>query len=515
MAVLDVERGAVVIRIVYDGPPEAGKTTSLRALSASLARPMTTPAQSGDRTLFFDWVEYTGGLFEGHQIHCQIVTVPGQTVLAHRRHALLESADVVVFVSDSAPGVLDTTTTYLAEMRETLDRLPGPRVGVILQANKRDRADAVDIGALRAAAPDMAVLESVATEGRGVREAFVFAVRLALDRVRELLRERALRLGTPEIQSSADLLAQLARRESERTVQVSHDDAEESLAGALLKKVLDADAAIAVASSIPLAPAPAPAAANASMVPLPPDVAVPTGMIWPPVDGRVALLEACTIPFTPRKAAHGDWIGEVPGWRFHSPSQASYANPELGRRALVEWARLHAGGQRWLSGPRVLVLAAAGDGTWRLWQIVKTEESLRDGIVAKLDDGTAEGLLRRLLDSGRLLLAAAESLAMIPCRLPLRIDTIGAPHGNPIYVGFLPDPFLVRPGLPMQPEHRLGLLRRELGTLASSELRAFRKDSFPPLLSITRPNDPPAVIEAIADVLRDAGLVEHAGTTVG
>ncbi len=513
MAVLDVERGAVVIRIVYDGPPEAGKTTSLRALSASLARPMTTPAQSGDRTLFFDWVEYTGGLFEGHQIHCQIVTVPGQTVLAHRRHALLETADVVVFVSDSAPGALETTTAYLAEMRETLDRLPGPRVGVILQANKRDRADAVDMAALRAAAPDMAVLESVATAGRGVREAFVFAVRLALDRVRELLRERALRLGTPDVQSSDDLLAHLARRESERTVLMSQDDAEESTAGALLKNVLEAElAATSVAAANTNATA---AAETGSMVPLPPDVAVPTGMIWPPVDGRVALLEACATPFTPRKAAHGDWVGEVPGWRFHSPGQASYANPELGRRGLIEWARLHAGGQRWLSGPRVLVLAPAGDGTWRLWQIVRTEESLRDGIVAKLEDGTAEGLLRRLIDSGRLLLAAAESLVMLPCRLPLRIDTIGAPRGVPIYIGFLPDPFLVRPGLPMQPEHRHGLLRRELGALASSELRAFRKESFPPLRTVVRDGDPPPVIEAIADVLRDAGLVEDAEATVG
>jgi signal recognition particle receptor subunit beta len=487
LAVLDVERGAVVIRIVYDGPPEAGKTTSLRALSASLARPMTTPAQSGDRTLFFDWVEYTGGLFEGHQIHCQIVTVPGQTVLAHRRHALLESADVVVFVSDSAPGALETTQTYLAEMRETLDRLPAPRVGVILQANKRDRPDAVELNAIRAAVPEMAVLESVATEGRGVREAFVFAVRLALDRVRELLRERALRLGKPDVQSSADLLTELARRE-------------ESLAGALFKEVLDAELAATSVADVPVV------AATESDVPLPPDVAVPTGMIWPPVDGRVALHEACATPFTPRKAAHGDWVGEVPGWRFHSPSQARYTNPELGRRGLIEWARLHAGGQRWLSGPRVLVLAPAGDGTWRLWQIVKTEESLRDGIVQKLADGTAEGLLRHLLDSGRLLLTAAESLAMLPCRLPLRIDTIGAPRGVPLYVGFLPDPFLVRPGLPMQPEHRLGLLRRELGALASSELRAFRKESFPPLRSIVRESDPPPVVEAVADVLRDAGL---------
>jgi hypothetical protein len=58
-------------------------------------------------------------------------------------------------------------------------------------------------------------------------------------------------------------------------------------------------------------------------------------------------------------------------------------------------------------------------------------------------------------------------------------------------------------------------LRRELGALASSELRAFRKESFPPLRSVVREGDPPAVIEAIADVLRDAGLGESDEVTVG
>jgi len=30
MALIDNEAGEIVIRVVYDGPPEAGKTTSLR-----------------------------------------------------------------------------------------------------------------------------------------------------------------------------------------------------------------------------------------------------------------------------------------------------------------------------------------------------------------------------------------------------------------------------------------------------------------------------------------------------
>jgi len=488
VAVLDVEQNAVVIRIVYDGPPEAGKTTSLRALSASLARPMATPAVVNERTLFFDWLEYTGGLFEGYQIRCQIVTVPGQTVLAHRRHALLESADVVVFVSDSAPDAVETTRAYLAEMRATLDALEGPPVGVIVQANKRDLPAAMPLSELRAAMPDsgIAVLESVATHGEGVRETFVFAVRLALDRVRELLRNRALDLGPPPVQNEAELLRLLQARETPAT-----------LAAAALQST--------VTSSI--APAAVEVNRSEAAVPSPPDVNVPAGMIWPPVEGRVLLLDACATSFIPTQTALGDWIGEAGAWRFHSPRQAAYADPELGRRALIEWARLHAGGQRWLSAPRIVVLAASG-GMWRLWQIVKVAESLREHI-AKGEERSPRGTLRRLLDAGRVLLAAAESLPLAPCRLPITADLIRSANGAPQFIGNLPDPFLYRNSTPIAAHDRPTLLRRELGALAATELPGHDGGTFPALHSVVRENDPAAVVDALHDVLLDAGLLDR------
>jgi signal recognition particle receptor subunit beta len=498
LAVLDVENNAVVIRIVYDGPPEAGKTTSLRALSASLARPMSTPAEAGDRTLFFDWLEYTGGLFEGHQIRCQVVTVPGQTVLAHRRQALLEAADVVVFVSDSTPAAVETTRTYMTEMRGVLDALPGPRVGVLVQANKRDRPGAVELPILRAALPEsgVAVLESVATEGRGVREAFVFAVRLALDRVRELLRHRALGLGVPEVQNSDELLQALQRRESERTLLASQPAGEPAAAWSALQEAVEAE----------LAPAPPRATeVNRSAIPGTPDHRVPAGMIWPPVEGRLLLLEASAGTFVPRQTAAGDWIGETSGWRFHSPLRASYTDSELGRRALIDWARMHASGQRWFSSPRAVVLAGR-DGEWRLWQIVRVERSLRDALVRGLDDSSPHALLRRLLDAGRVLLAAADALAMAPCRLSLTVDTVGGSADAPRYVGFLPDPFFARASRPISADDRLTLLRRELGALASSELLRYDGATFPPLRTLVGEGDPAAVIDAVEDVLRDAGL---------
>jgi signal recognition particle receptor subunit beta len=485
LAVLDVEQNAVVVRIVYDGPPEAGKTTSLRALSASLARPMTTPAEVAERTLYFDWLEYTGGLFEGHQIRCQIVSVPGQTELAHRRRALLESADVVVFVSDSAPDSIEAMRTYMTEMRATLDALPGPPVGAIVQANKRDAANAVDMATLRAAMPDrgVAVLESVAREGRGVREAFVFAVRLALDRVRELLRQRALELGPPPVQSSDELLGLLKMREPGHS----------AVADALQATVLASTPAHVVDAVEP-------------DVPLVPDHNVPPGLIWPPVDGRVLLLDACATPFVPRQTQHGDWIGEAGRWRFQSPARASYANPELGRRALIDWARIHSSAQRWFSSPRTIVLASSGAGAWRLWQIVKVGESLREQL-ARATDKSPAALLRGLLDAGRLLLSATEWLTLAPCRLPITIDTIGASNDGPLYVGFVPDPFLARPSQPIAAADRPTLIRRELSALASAELAGHDGTTFPPLLEIVRENDPAAVIEALHDVLQDAGLI--------
>src|ERR1700761_5646260 len=106
MAILDPRSDAVVIRVVYDGAPMAGKSTSVRALGRGLGGKVVTPAEISGRTLYFDWLDYTGGLFEGRRIRCQIVSVPGQAALAPRRRHLLESADAVVFVGDSTPAGL-------------------------------------------------------------------------------------------------------------------------------------------------------------------------------------------------------------------------------------------------------------------------------------------------------------------------------------------------------------------------------------------------------------------------
>lgn len=214
MARLTPERDALVVRLVYDGPPRSGKTTSLRALAAGMARGVVSPREEDGRTLYFDWLEYTGGTFDGIPIRCQILSVPGQQELASRRHALLVEADAVVFVTNSTPEHLPGAAAHLRGLRDLLESMPAPRPGVIVQANHRDLPDALPLPALGEGLglDGLTVVESVATESEGTREAFVFAVRLALDRARELRRLGALPAGGGETDDPLTLMAWLVGR---------------------------------------------------------------------------------------------------------------------------------------------------------------------------------------------------------------------------------------------------------------------------------------------------------------
>ena len=441
MALIDSEAGEIVIRVVYDGPPEAGKTTSLRALATSLAQPTYTPAEdAGGRTLWFDWMEYVGGRFEGYQIRCQIVSVPGQRVLAARRRRILEGADVVVFVGDSSAGELPQTLAYLAELRDMLARPDGVPVGVILQANKRDLAGAIPIdelrGQLAAAGWPIGIIESIAADSTGIRETFVYAVRLALDRVRELMSRRAMPPPGSGPSSAAALLEALhvgehaPRAATTRVVETGP----QSLAARLLGEVLahEYDLPRAERSVLRM---------SVTGAPNPPDTSVPSGAIWPPVEGRAILSELAQLELTPEKLPGGDWAaGLGSGWRIVSSRDATFGTLDLGRAALLQWARLHAGATSAISPSRCIVLADNGIRAWRLWQIVRVERSLRDAVAGALREHAREAVIARLCWIAQLLLDADDRLARAPQALPCNLDTIGSFEGAAVYIGLMPDP---------------------------------------------------------------------------
>lgn len=473
MAVLDSDANEIVIRVVYDGPPEAGKTTSLRALAGSLDQSTVTPEEDADgHTLWFDWMEYTGGRFAGCRIRCQIVSVPGQAALFQRRRLLLDAADAVVFVGDSTAASLDHTMEFLFDLREILAELPGPPVGVLLQANKRDAVDAVEVDQIRARLAEeqclVGVVESVATEGTGIREAFVYAVRLALDRVRELMDQGALPAGKPSQESPDDLLRLLHARQATLAAAgrpALVESTEDSVAAQILRELIASEEAARHRASY-VVPGP-----DGARAPHPPDSAVPSGAIWPPVEGRAILHEIAQLALVPRRLSSGDWAaGLGSGWRIVSGRDAVHAELDQGRAALIQWARLHALSLPIISHRRCIVLADTGDGAWRLWQIVRAEDSLRELMGNAVREHEAEQVLYRLCQAAQLLLDADGKLARAPCALPCSIDTIGPSESAAVYIGLMPDAGQVPPGSGADRAGPAAFLRSQLEPLVRFDL---------------------------------------------
>jgi signal recognition particle receptor subunit beta len=501
VAVIDPLLDTVVIRVVYDGAPMAGKTTSVRMLAKGLGGEVVAPAEIGGRTLYFDWLDYTGGLFEGRRIRCQIVSVPGQASLASRRRHLLESADAVVFVGDSTRDAHESAVAYLKGLKTVVGQMSGPPVGVVLQANKRDHPDAVPLARMRemldASDVRVAIIESVATEGAGIREAFVFAVRLALDRVRELMKTQQLLTARPDVDTPDELMAELKRVEG-GALQFAADS---GLVHTRLQELEQSPMAVQAFAEVLRGSedgsrSESPAIGPSDAPPRLPDSDVPGGMIWPPVRGRMILHEATTADVPLTREANGDWTGMATDrWRIQSPAAGSFETLAEARDALLGWARTHASGAAVISESRCVVLAKDGPDRYRLWQVVGVEPALRDTLNMAL--GLEPELIAdALVQAAHGLLQAADAWRDAPCRLPLSLRRVALGAHGPRFVGHMPYP---APAAPLDPKWEAIVRKRLLAELAFA-LPAVRGRRTEILEAVDRSNT--SLLSSYADAAR-------------
>src|SRR5690349_24168736 len=149
MALINVATKEIHCKLVYYGPGLSGKTTNLKYIYS------TVPGQArGDllsidteteRTLFFDFLPLDLGKVHGYQVRFHLYTVPGQVLYERTRVAVLNGADGIVFVVESAPSKLDENFHSLVELEANMrhtDRDLG-RFPFVIQWNKRDLANAV------------------------------------------------------------------------------------------------------------------------------------------------------------------------------------------------------------------------------------------------------------------------------------------------------------------------------------------------------------------------------------
>ncbi len=215
-----LEKNRLVLRVAYAGAPLAGKTESIRMLLRLLRgkdgdKHVFSPGEARGRTIFFDWADYEAGTFQGNPIRCQITSVPGQAVLSARREVLVKAADAVILVIDSRPEGLEEARRSYLEMSPWLAEADRDlEVRVILQCNKQDLDGSLSPEVLRSKLGLLAGRPSYgtsATTGKGLRPAFIAAVREALNRARALTDRGLIRFGKPEIDSGQELLERLQR----------------------------------------------------------------------------------------------------------------------------------------------------------------------------------------------------------------------------------------------------------------------------------------------------------------
>lgn len=193
MAVINVARREIEVKVVYYGPAFSGKTTNVeilyRIVPATQRGELHSLRTAQDRTLFFDYVPVELGEIAGFKARYKLFTVPGQVYYKETRRVVLQGADAVVFVADSSPDRAQANLDALVDLEENLQaqNLDLASIPLVLQLNKRDVADALAADAMAADLNPFGVpvVEAIASEGRGVLETLRRVVDIAGQRVLE------------------------------------------------------------------------------------------------------------------------------------------------------------------------------------------------------------------------------------------------------------------------------------------------------------------------------------------
>jgi signal recognition particle receptor subunit beta len=451
---IDRRANEIVMRIVYDGAPEAGKTTNVRQLGEAISLQrrgaLASPGTRGRRTEFFDWMDFAGGYLDGRRVRCQVISVPGQPELLRRRRYLLDTADAIIFVADSQRARLAQNARDFALLQRALARREASeRIGLLVQANKQDLDDAMppdelaaDLG-VEASTP---VLPACAHVGEGVMQAFVMAVRQATDRLRELSLSGDLK-ELPDAASSVEGLHQTL----------------------LTLEARD--------------PSPPEASATVAELPQPylPNVSeVASGSLWPPVRGRESLLSVCrdgirvataTSAWTAPDACE---LRTRDGWLFHTSPRWRFAKEVEARTYLLTLVRRLLTIERLLPPGRTLFVGPDGEA-WRLWMQTPQVPSLAERMAAARDAGDRERLAAAIQDVD----VAARRLDEheLPDAL-ISLDTTAVVDGRALFLGLLdPEP---------SPKSQLPVrVPREGGLLAEARAR------FPDLYAAPRAKPSP------------------------
>jgi mutual gliding-motility protein MglA len=192
MIEFDEKNRKMVLKLVYYGPAQSGKTTNLLCLHDQLNRDgrgdLMLLDTSEDRTIYFDLLPFFYVSPTGMKIKLKVYTVPGQVRHDATRKAVLQRADGVVFVADSQYSQMNGNFVSFDNLEQNLAMvgLDIERTPLVVQFNKRDlAAGLIPEDEIRAAwgATGLPVFMASALKGWGVQETFRKILELTFDNV--------------------------------------------------------------------------------------------------------------------------------------------------------------------------------------------------------------------------------------------------------------------------------------------------------------------------------------------
>jgi len=189
MPIFNYKAKEVIVKIVYYGPGLCGKTTSLQHLHQQ-----TIPERKGelyflateaDQTIYFELLPLYIGEIKNFKLRFQVYTVPGQVKYNNTRKAVLQGVDAIVFVADSQRPRQKPNLVSFENLKYNLKggyNLLLKNIPLIYEYNKRDMGNILTVAELnRDLNPrNLPYFETIATEGKGVLEAFESISSLAI-----------------------------------------------------------------------------------------------------------------------------------------------------------------------------------------------------------------------------------------------------------------------------------------------------------------------------------------------
>lgn len=477
MAVFDSEQNKIIARIAYDGTVMAGKTTNLRQLcsffTAMRRGDLFIPGEVNDRTLFFDWLQLEGGVVCGYALRCQLVTVPGQLVLARRRAHLISSADVIVFVCDSTPAGVREARHRFERLNKYLRLHAFSEVSLVVQANKQDLADALtttELASELGIEASVPIIPARACDGLGVRETAVVAVRAAANTIQKTILERGIQSLYGRAESEHDLfdsLLALERSAPAWTIdsllhqdllndgeneiipleEMAGDDASSPQEIVCVEQensidLMDEVTEIETHLHAPAQDEPSPVRGEPPF----PRSDVMTGFIWPAASGRdivrrlpVEEARLCEDLVAQIGALTGSGrsdaiIYRAGEWCLKTSLRRRFGDIEEGRGALLALARAKMMTGGFLLRNTVLVLQPDGEESCWLWTIAPWVKTLRSVMSETDSEDTQSALGAALTEFARAAVSAMRLAARGGLALDVHPSNFGATDGEVIYL---------------------------------------------------------------------------------